>query len=305
MKALPGILALLICSAVLAGCSDDGDEPQVDDLAGEVEELKVTSTTGGIRGVVVDQSIRPVAGATVTIRQTGDTTTTDAGGLYAISDLPAGTYIVEATHALYNSIQQTVDVVAGVAEPKPTNFQLERLISQDPYMVTIKEVGFIACSLNVVVFLSEECGEGVGVPGVGRVGQNPANRAQIDFNVDNENIAFLVLEQVWTPSLELSAGGGEGAMDTRVALDWSCDPVCGGNTLNRTESASPLRITVPQNALADNGVNGDTVLSTFTWAADDLGILLNQEFELFISSFYFLEPLNKEWSFVGGDEPPF
>ncbi len=302
MNVKPLLAGLIMVAAALAGCAGS-DSSEAAEVGGEVPELEVTSSTGGIRGVVVDESIRPISGAKVEIRQTGDSTTTDEKGAYAFSGLPGGTYFIEASHPLYSTVQQSVDVVAGVKAPKPVNFQLLRVIVQDPYMVTVKETGFIACSLNIVGAKSEECGEGVGVPGVGRVAGNPQNRAEIQFTVDGPHLRTLIVEQHWEPSLEVSAGGG-GGFDTRVALDWSCDPVCGGNTLGSAQMASPLIIRVDNEVLEAQEFDADTIFSTFTWANDNPGVMLNQEFDMFISSFYYLAA-PEEWSFVAGDQPPF
>ncbi len=301
MNANPLLAGLLIMAAALAGCA--GGDSGGGDSNPDVPELEVTSSTGGIRGVVVDESIRPIEGATVMIRQTGDSTTTDEKGAYAFTGLAAATYFVEASHPLYNSIQQSTEVVAGVKAPKPLNFQLIRVITEEPYSFTQKESGFIACSANIGAAKSEECGEGVGVDGVGRVGGQEQNRAEIQFTVDGPHIKTLIVEQVWEPSTELNPDGSQG-LDTLVALDWSCLPVCSGDVLNRTESGSPLILRVDADTLAARNITSETVFSTFTWSAGSFGLMINQEFELFITSFYYL-PAPPGWSFAAGDAPPF
>ncbi|MEA3166853.1 MAG: hypothetical protein QOJ26_1727, partial [Thermoplasmata archaeon] len=65
------IAVLVLVAAGLAGCSSGSKgDPLPDDGA---NDLQVTDTTGGIRGLVVDQAVVPVSGAHVTL-------TTAAGG---------------------------------------------------------------------------------------------------------------------------------------------------------------------------------------------------------------------------------
>ncbi len=307
MKVTPLLAGLLICAAALAGCA--GDDSSGNSPDAEVPELSVTSSTGGIRGVVVDESIRPIEGATVTIRQTGATATTDEKGAYSFSGLAPGTYFVEAHHPLYNSVQQSTEVVAGVKAPKPINFQLLRVITEEPYTFIDKQTGFISCSLNIGAAKSEECGEGLGVPtevpviGGTRVGGNDQNRAEIQFSVDGGHIRTLIVEQVWEPSTQINPDGSSG-LDTLVALEWSCLPVCGGKILDRVESGPPLLLRVDEDTLAEHNITSESVFSTFSWSAGSVGVMVNQEFELFITSFYYL-PAPEGWSFVAGDVPPF
>ena len=297
--------SLLLCTAllatVLAGCSDNGAS-EVEQI--DVDEVEATSTTGGIRGIVVDQAITPITGAQITVLNSDKTATTDETGVFTVSGLTAGAYFVKASHPLYDEVQQSVDVVAGVPDPKAVKFQLTRQIDAEPYMFTFKEQGFITCSANVVGAKSEECGEGVGVPGQGRVGQNPNNRAQIDFTVDGPHIATLIVEQVWEPATEAGTGEDAGKFDSRVALEWSCDPVCGGDVLAQSSSGSPLMMRVDRETLESRDITQDTVFSTFTWAEDNPGLLVEQEFELFVSAFYYLDA-PADWSFVAGDPDPY
>lgn len=307
------ILALLACS-FLAGCSSGGSSGTDSDDDGKAigtpEEVEATDTTGGIRGIVVDDAIRPIADAAVRITGAGadETATTDEGGTFTLSGLEPGTYFIEATHPLYDKQQTTADVEAGVSDPEPIRIQLTRLITEEPYSYTTKYEGFIVCSANAVLpvvggLLSEECGEGVGVPGVGRVGGQDGNNVQYDFYVDGPGINTLVVEMVWDATSEAGK-----ALYTPVSLGWVCDPFCSGTaTLGTLEGTSPLYTAIGPDVLGGHNLTNEERISTFTWASPDttpVGVTLNQDYEVFVTHFYYLPP-PAGWSFVNGDPEPF
>jgi hypothetical protein len=318
MKTL--LACLLLTASVMAGCAGGGspDDEAADQLAEDAPEIEVTSTTGGIRGVVVDNAIRPIEGATVEVTSTDKKMVTSETGLFVFSGLEAGTYFIKASHPLYDVQQQNVEVVAGVAEPEPVKFLLTRVILANPYMTTEKFDGFIVCSAgHAQVGYSEECGEGAGVPCLdpsvpcGRVGGQDNNQVQYDFTVDNVGLASIVVELAWEPT---SDAGKE--LLTYVSTKWVCDPFCGGNVFADGGGPSPLLL----RAEADNGTIGDSEFNTtepftvFTWAnpyakdptgtTDAPTLVLNQGFQVFVTKSYYL-PLPEGWSLTAGDTNPF
>src|SRR5687767_9017090 len=98
MKTLaPTLVALLMAATLLSGCTGGGGKPaQTTGPAADFEDLdlKATETTGLIRGLVVDEAIRPVAGADVgTTLPDGSArnTTSAADGAFGFDGLPPGT----------------------------------------------------------------------------------------------------------------------------------------------------------------------------------------------------------------------
>src|ERR1041385_6406528 len=93
-------IVAVLAGALLAGCSSNNHAatpagPSFDDLG-----LQATQTTGVIRGVVVADAIRPLAGAKVALSgPEGRTTNTTAQGTFGFDGLAAGTYFVRVSKA--------------------------------------------------------------------------------------------------------------------------------------------------------------------------------------------------------------
>lgn len=325
----PTLSCFLFAVVALAGCTDDGGDPVPDQLADGAPELEVTDTTGGIRGVVVDEAIRPIKGATVEVTGTDKTFTTAETGLFAFSGLDAGTYFVKASHPLYDQQQQSIDVVAGVPDPTPMKFLLTRVILANPYLTTEKFDGYIVCSAgHPEVGYSEECGEGAGVPCVaapipcGRVGGQDNNQVQYDFYIDNLNVSTIVIEMSWEPTAQTHASG---ELLTYVSTEWVCNPFCEGQVFVRGGSGSPMYLRADvvngtaSNTTACNCGSADLVvgapITAFTWANPDVfdpvtgtaplgSVLLNQPYQLFVTKSYYL-PLPEGYSLVLESPYPF
>lgn len=304
----PVLLSALLAAVLLAGCSDGGGAGGGAQELGEVGEVEATSTTGGIRGFVVDQKIVPIKGASVTVTPGDKATTTDEGGAFVINGLEAGTYFVKATHPLHETQQQSVEVEAGVTDPAPVKFQLARTISQDPYFVTLKFDGYVVCSVNTAGALSEECGEGAGVPcdvpppfGCQRVGGQDNNQIQFDFQPE-PGLAGIVFETVWEPTSE---AGNE--LYVPIGTNWMCDPGCSWDAVTEMTGSSPLYAQIGPEEIESAGIGPGVNVTMFVWAGsfeDPAGAALNQPFTDFATLFYYIPP-PEGWSFVRGDPSPY
>ena len=316
------LVLLLVSALVLAGCTGGG-APEAQSSDGDVPAIEATATTGGIRGVVVDDRITPIKGARVEVLGAGKNMTTTEDGTFAFSGLAAGDYVVKASHDLYSIAQATATVVAGDAEPKAVKIQLIRSVFANPYLETLAFDGFIVCSANAVLpllggLLSEECGEGAGAPeetcdiaggpcvpvpvvGGQRIGGQGNNNVQFDFTV-SDGARSLVVEQDWEAT---SAAGS--ALYSPISLDWACDPFCGGNTFATIEGPSPTYTFIGNDTIDPLNLTSDMVISIFTWASPDttpIGVTLNQKFTDYVTVFYYL-PAPEGWSFINGSPNPF
>jgi Carboxypeptidase regulatory-like domain len=138
-------------AVVLAGCNapsdpaEAGDGVDVEGLDGLA--LEATATTGVLRGVVVDEAIRPVANASVTARGPGDerTATTAADGLFGFAGLAPGTWFVSVGKVAYEEAQVSTEVVAGVAEPAVVKVLLVYIPGEAPFLTEVHVEAFIQC----------------------------------------------------------------------------------------------------------------------------------------------------------------
>jgi hypothetical protein len=292
--------ALILLGLLLAGCTSGGGGGNGDGNGGdgtleEPPQVEATATTGGIRGVVVDEAIRPIKAATVLIQPANKSLESDDNGLFAISGLEPGEYVVSASHPLYNEIQATTTVVAGDSNPKSVKLQLTRVILANPYKETLHFEGYIFCSQDFSgALFSEECGEGAGVPcavpltgtpvpvvGCQRLGGQSNNNVQYDFYPAVDYPKSLLVELNWEPTVGAATTG---ALWTIVATDFICDPTCGGKEVmnyggEKYEgdtfgncATGPSYIRQDDYVQTLNGTDGKpdlkagTRISTFTWA---------------------------------------
>ncbi|MDE5883127.1 MAG: carboxypeptidase regulatory-like domain-containing protein, partial [Muribaculaceae bacterium] len=88
----------MVMALSLASCTED---PEV--------------TTGSIIGTVTSSSggTEPLAGVTVSINSTGQSTTTGSSGTFSFINLQAGSYSLQFSKSGYNTNSRTVNVVAG------------------------------------------------------------------------------------------------------------------------------------------------------------------------------------------------
>lgn len=142
-------LAGLLTAVVLGGCANNAADPNaaLDKIATNAPTLEVTDSTGGIRGVVVDSAITPIAGATVAITN-GPTAKTDKSGLFTFSGLKPGDYFLTASKAGYTTVQSTAVVKAGVANPPIVKIQVAYIPGKQPYVETFKLNGFYECGFS-------------------------------------------------------------------------------------------------------------------------------------------------------------
>ncbi len=178
----PFLVTLTICALALAGCSETAPVPEEEDLG--LDDYQATATTGYIKGVVVDETISPLAGVTV-LGPDGLTATSNELGAYGLPDLDAGDYCLMFSKIGYDSIQVCTTVVAGV-EPETLRTQMVSNPDLLPYADLLKFKGMVRCGLSYIA----ACGA------FGIVGQDVGDRFMATFPLDTVP-EHITMEAVW------------------------------------------------------------------------------------------------------------
>ena len=317
----PAATTLVLLALALAGCSSDGgDGPDAQEFEVPDLGLEATPTTGVIRGVVVDEAIRPIAGVAIALTGNGLALdkTTGEDGFFGFQDLAPGTYFLAASKLGYAPTQGSTDVVAGDSEPPVVKLQMLTDVASLPYASSHKWEGFMQCGLSVIAL----CGAGTGLPVVGNVTQD---RFSTTVLVDGVPL-FIQSESVWDTTTAASnqlwlwhsngnkeSGGFNG---TRNAYAWRQGP-------------SPLIMTSNTTEIEESeyGTNNDLWLRMFTGSVEGtrnpadpencypgtvgpdvycggVGFSLNQAFTVYTTQFFgYLPP--EGWRFIdAGTVPP-
>ena len=246
------VLVVLLVSTALAGCSgggkggrDEAPEADFDELG-----LEATSTTGVIRGIAVDEAIRPLGGVSIgTALADGSVrnTTSAADGAFGFDGLPPGSYILRAGKTGYLSVQANAEVVAGVDEPPIVKVLLVADPASLPYVSSFVYDAFVACSFTFPVVSFAACG-------VAEEATN--NEFLVDYEADKVP-DWVQTEAVWETTQEL---GNELGLSI---TDFHSGPQV---TVNATDGPSPIYITVNRTTAErfEYGVNNTITIRLFS-----------------------------------------
>ncbi|HJQ93958.1 MAG TPA: carboxypeptidase-like regulatory domain-containing protein, partial [Candidatus Thermoplasmatota archaeon] len=260
---------------------------------------------------VVDEAIRPVAGATVTLSGTGTgTSSTNAEGLFGFASLAPGPYFVVVEKAGYVTTQATGEVVAGVDEPDILKVLLTADPATAPYVSTYVFDGFIECSFSLVA--------------VGFAACSSASQLNDRFIVTYElerPPQWVQSEMVWestqavSPDLDVVySAPGEGALLDNYAEDWGPSPLL--IQVNETLAAerglgngSELMIRVfnqpVEGTETGDPANNDDCLDrpVLGGCTTGAGATLEQGFTILTNAFYGFAP-DPEWRYVDDGPHP-
>ena len=90
---------------------------------------KVVGAT--ITGNVKDKELKPIIGATITLKGTGYTTSTDVNGNYSLSGIPTGNYTIEVSAPEY------ITVTKDISLPEAKTYSLDFTLEKAPPLVGI------------------------------------------------------------------------------------------------------------------------------------------------------------------------
>ncbi len=314
---------VVLVAVALAGCAEDaGEIAGAEDGLGQDLQVEVTDDTGGIRGVVVNDAIVPVAGATVALLNTELTTTTDENGGFAFSRVTPGTYFGTVTKGGHEEVQFGVEVVAGVEEPEIVKVQLNRLFQADPYMHTIYAAGFFTCSqagMPGYVYSSSPC-HSFFVIDLDDYGVELEQERDFHANVE-AGWQTLIFEMSW----ETTAQGTSERMGMSVSTykperntnHWfasvaSENPMrfqldVGEMHATAQEGSGPMG-PIPAEGMVDMSyyisVRPPADAACVLWWCAPPGLALDQSFETWHTQFYYAGA-PEGWSVLAGDGNPF
>lgn len=299
-----GLFALL-AGTLLAGCaaSDAGEAAEGDGTA-------PPPGTGAIAGVVVDQAIRPVADANVSLSGAGvaQSTTSAEDGTFRFDALAPGNYLVSVRTLLHAPAQASVEVLEGeVAVPKVL---VQRLFTQDAFHETQKFDGFIQCGYDATV-ISSLCANDytrfVTDPQCPQCEHLLGDNRGTDFAVGT-GWQTMVYEMTWEPPLQATSERMRLIVShtPRVASHWYCstsgpDPVYLRMDVNVTcEDQQDEPEQVPPEGLPNMHLFAAVDAPPGQFAA----VTFSQRFTVFMNFFYY-GTAPDGWSFIRGDEYPF
>lgn len=280
---------LLAAALVLAGCGGKKSSPDDPIVVPDVAAGK-----GAIRGLVLDPALTPVAGAQVQVVGSERTTETGADGAFVFVDLEPGPYFVKAAKPGWTEVQQSVEVVADDNAPPILKVLIERIPGAEPAVDTQKFEGFISCSIGTPATF-HDC--------------NTLDEQYSSFYIDMERPpSWIQTEIVWDST--------QPAGDWLYVIQGFC--VCDGGfpdfpeRFNETNSAqSPYITRVGPDLLESMGAGTERRQLVVDVSAsgpepettNGSGVALNQEFTLYVTFFYNLEPA-ADWVFIeDGDHP--
>ncbi|MHB1260560.1 MAG: carboxypeptidase-like regulatory domain-containing protein [Thermoplasmatota archaeon] len=309
-KAMAGIAALLVA---LAGCGSPGSGESAGTPEGlDAPALEATATTGVIRGVVVDDAIRPLANATVTVRgESGAdrTAVTGADGFFGFEGLAPGTWFVSADKPAHEGAQASTEVVAGVSDPPVVKLLLVFLPSEAPFFTEIKVEAFVQCivpgaNLCAIINLYPCALAGYCQPIV----EDTSHILLYDHLVALARTPdWLQTEVVWESTQSLSP-----ALAIRYSAYSPADGAGLDERQDRVSGQSPLVIRMDPERLAEWKTGTEEGLSheffghmEETSAVGSLGFVLNQRVTAFSHAFYGYAP-SETWQFSvdGAAQPP-
>lgn len=280
------VVALLALG--LAGCTNAPESPppaaspvaQADEAAKQVE-VAATDTTGIIRGVVVDEAIRPLAGVEVAVEGTGRNQTTSAAGAFGFEGLAGGTYFLTAHRPRFEAVRIGIIVEAGKKDPEPVRVVMAAIPGTEPFIEAFNAKIFIALS----------------VPMVGTLGGDDLGTGDPDrliFNVQ-PNATVIQMETKWEATLPTSQ---------QLRMYGSASEQGSPIAIHSASGASPLVIRVngtEEGDVADGFYFGVGSLSrgiTSTEPPNPNGYLVfNQQVDGFAHAFHNFMP-DEGWVFV-------
>ncbi len=270
----------MLVAVTLAGCAEEQVAEPEDEFSEDLG-LEATDSTGIIRGVVVDQSIVPLADAKIELKGQDKETVSNENGEFGFADLEPGNYFLSVSKLGFGKVQQSVSVEAGVDKPPVVRILLESDPSSMPYTEIVVFEGYLQC--------------GAGIGGVGST--NPCALADSVNTFDsyvNDGLNMTQLEMVWKGTNVLGDGLSIGILR----------PGTLSNFVN-SDGPSPRILPVSGALLEEEHGEGyeSYLIRVFPGTSQPLSLVVEQRFTIYDTHFYGFAA-DEGWSFVEDGEHP-
>lgn len=289
----------------LAGCVDDEDPAAV------APETDDALATGFIRGVVVDEAIRPVESAVVTIfidDHEAAILTTDADGNFGVGDLEPGNATVNVSKPGYTPAEVTTVVEAGVQTPDLLQITIAAVPVDTSFVWPIVWQGQVSCGTT----FQNWCAAANFVTGVDVAEDTSFFFLYDEFMEHQRTPDFLQAEFLWTPNQPSSQWAYTGFWASTWE-EWD-ECLCTPNIIVTEEGSEYLLVQAEREAMEQYDVGyttgigigfsaGQAGLDGFQNNPDKTTVMVNQQFEGFFHVFYGCLP-PEGWRFTEHGDPP-
>ena len=279
MRAALPAAALLLAATLLAGCSSSPRAPAevvvqsqpsddvhtINGTAQAAATPPAAKTRGHIAGVVVDQAIRPIAGARVALPGLDLKRTTDRDGGFGFVDLIPGPYYITVNATGYAPAEAVLEVKAD--QFTRAKVVLTAIPPPEPFHVTQKFDGFADVTGGDPFSLGFFCGT-----------------CSFTFYIDRPHLETVVLEAV-----------GQGTAASGDGFYHSLDNYTCCAYYSSGDTGTPLLVSLPSKDLG-YGDRFALYVEPTSFPVPET----SKAFSVFVTAFY-NQPAPTGWSFVAGD----
>ena len=300
---------LVVTCLILAGCSEAPS-----DAGGDAIGPSEPPAEGCVRGVVVDDTITPLADVRIRVLSMDGEVVSDQVGVFEFCGLSPGTYFVEASKAAYETSQSSFEVRED-GSTSVLRIQLTRIPGAVPYVESFQFDGFYECAF-ALAFITDSCDFAVRTAhdaGATPLPRNVQNNVNTAFYTFSPAIHTVIQETFWD----------DGATQTfRSSLqDTPIDNLCDCSTkhMEHKGEGGALFDRMDRDALGEKNTGGgqswpqmddleDGQVAVrgfipFQDGATDVDYAVNLQFQMFTSFFHHHVP-DPAWTFVTKDQHP-
>ncbi len=276
------LITVVIVASLLAGCSSSST-PEAQEIVVESTDPVVSGDEppppepprkgqrGHLAGFVVDDSLRPIPGAVVTLPGIDLTDVSDRDGSFAFADLLPGPYLVRANYTGHQPLESIIKINAD--EFTRVKVVLKRIPPPEPYHETFKFAGFSSLTAHTLI---------------PRVYAPAGARNDIDVGLELE---ALVLEAIMDPYGGFDAGvGAANSFEYQISDSQSNARFRSGSLPN------PLHVVIDDNFFPVNHTSFEIFVVPESFPLPES----NKDYEVFVTAFYRAPP-PQGWSFLAGD----